>query len=178
MPSFTRPPAPEISFGVWDRYGRPVQEDGRGDTFNVGWRIFPRYYGNTSQSFASREAAEPYLAREVEYHQRNMRSQMISMLKLPDILTGLEISSIDWIRYAGFNINLARGGHIEAHFRRQYWQTASVTMPDTGPFVVKRMLKTGKTIRLENGESITLHHYGPLLINNVPDWLLEELFNA
>ncbi len=44
------------------------------------------------------------------------------------------------------------------------------------PKVVKRWLKTGKTIRFEDGTSVILTGYGRMQIEEAPDWLLNELY--
>jgi len=182
MPTFEVPKQPEIVFGVWDRHGQQVTARTTSSA-TVGFKIEPSYAGYRSIYKTIQEVPEYALRREIETYNTTKKRLMLQAIDISSFLNGKTIQTIEIIDsgYPTLDIALAEGPGV-IRLRGNRWNYAPVRTqvppPENGPMVVKRWLKTGKTIRLTNGLSIELSFYGRLKLQNVPDWFLKEMFGV
>jgi hypothetical protein len=176
---FYYPPLPELKYGVWDFYGVEATPESR-VPITIGWKIANAVI-DRRRSSVSREEIEPQLANELIAYTEWMKRQKLSLITPQMALKGQVITGIR-TREGGWysnhlSIDMQRGGAVVLKTSRYGWSAPAFDLPlSPGPWTVKLMLSTGKAIRLTNGESITFDFYGKFKIEDVPDWLLGELF--
>jgi hypothetical protein len=175
----TIPAQPEIVFGVWDRWGRPATAD----TFSaqVGYKVEPAYGGYGRYVRPSREEVQRYFDSELRHYPVHRQRHMIGQLELHTFLQGRTLTHIRPINgyNSGFEIGVEGGPeNVLLQANRYSYRNPVVEVEGPFPKTVKRWLKTGKTIRFEDGTSAILTCNGRLKIQTIPEWLLEELFQC
>lgn len=181
MPTYTKPPKPELIWGVFDQHrSLVVPQPERPDRNHfVGWKCYPSYHIGGSVITASREEAEARLTETTRRWERRVREAQRNALTMADVFEGQEFAqAVPDSFYESVHFYLSEGrGCIT--LERTRWSSGSgpkITGAHTTPFKVTKVYATCRKMRIEDGSYLEFPRKMAMVNYTVPDALLDQIY--